>query len=147
MKKAQCIHVIIILLCAILSNHVVSAVFFGHWRIKLRNKLCFCQVWWVVAMTTCQQSSHPGNRSWNQHSPTCFARSSLCRLNAGLLHVMSTLLKRFPQVSFLQIYRIIIFSSLLSWELVQVNYCKDYAWTTSKVRSGDDFSSSDFCWM
>lgn len=122
---------------------------FGHWRIKLWNKLCFCQVWWVVAMTTCQQSSHPGNRSWNQHSPTCFARSSLCRLNAGLLHVMSTLLKRFPQVSFWQIHvcRIIIFSSLLSWQLVHVNYCKDYAWTTSKVRFGDDFSLSDFCWM
>lgn len=49
--------------------------------LKVCNLLyfCFCKVWWVVAMTICQQSYHHGNRSWNLLSPTYFAKSYLCR--------------------------------------------------------------------
>lgn len=49
--------------------------------LKVCNLLffCVCKVWWVVAMTTCQQLFHRGNRSWNQLSPTYFAKSYLCR--------------------------------------------------------------------
>ena len=49
--------------------------------LKVCNLLffCVCKVWWVVAMTICQQLFHHGNRSWNQLSPTYFAKSYLCR--------------------------------------------------------------------
>ena len=49
--------------------------------LKVCNLLffCVCKVWWVVAMTICQQLFHRGNRSWNQLSPTYFAKSYLCR--------------------------------------------------------------------